>query len=125
MRAALQIIRRQADALQPTLNPCHVLRFSIVGGAGQGDFGVAEGEALSRTGLDQGQRLQGLDRRAWVDGALGVSPRGDDGAGGVSDGDDAAVAAFHHLAAGDFDEYRVDRVHGPYVPPRGFGWQGR
>ena len=125
MGAAFQVVRRETDALQPRGNSRHVLRLAVMGGAGQGDFGVAEGEALGGARFDQRKGLQGLDCRARIDGAPAVPPRGNDGAPGVGDGGDAAVVAFHRFAAGDFDEYRAGPVHGPYVPPNGSGWQVR
>ena len=64
MRAAGQRVRGDADPAEPAAHAGHVHRLAAVRGAGQRELGLGQPEAARGPALQQGQRLQRLDRRA-------------------------------------------------------------
>jgi len=111
MRPAGEVIGAQSHACEPTADAAHVIRFAAVGGAGQGQLGVGDGEPLGGAGFDQRQRLQRLDRRTRIDRALDVPPGGDDSPVRADDGGCGAVAAFDGATPRDFDSGRIFGGH--------------
>jgi len=100
---AFEVGDREPDPGEPGMQGRDMPRLAVMGGAGQGDLGIAEAEGRGGAGLDQAEGQQGLDGRAAVDRLLDIPPMAHDSALGVGDGGGAGMPAFHQVAAGDFD----------------------
>ncbi|GBR03752.1 hypothetical protein AA21952_1158 [Acetobacter oeni LMG 21952] len=81
-----------------------VFRLAAMGGAGEGEFLIAETVMVGGTGFDEGKRLEGFGGGAWVDRCFGIAQGEHDAAGVVDDGDGAVMERFHAPAAQDFGE---------------------
>ncbi len=103
----------QADAVQPGAHGLDVKRLAAVRGAGERELRLAQPEGVGGAGFDQGQRLQHLDGRARVDRVLDIATRPSEPARRIGDGDSAAMAALHQVAARDLDQDRVHPLHPP------------
>ena len=78
-------------------------------GAGQRQLGLAHPEAVGGAALDQGQRLERLDGRAWIDRLVDVAQGQEDSAVGVGDAQADAMPALHPLAPPHLDRNRCRR----------------
>jgi hypothetical protein len=99
MRAAGEIAFAAVDLCEPGRDALDMHRFARVRGASQRYVFVAEAECVRRTGFDERQCLQRLERGARKDGAIDIAPLRDDGARGIADGDGATVLALDDTAA--------------------------
>ena len=84
-----------------------MLRFAAVGGAGQCQSLVGELVGVSRTALDQGQRLHRLAGRPRENAGLDIAEREYRLAVAVDGDHHAAMPAFDEIAARNFHQYRV------------------
>ena len=116
MGAAFEIVLAAADPRQPIQHGADMRRLAAVAGAGQRDFPVPEIERLRRPGLDKGQRLDRLDRRARIDGRFDVAGGHHHLALGIDHGDGCQVPAFDHGASGDLDDRRAGGLSAGGVP---------
>jgi hypothetical protein len=87
-----------------------------VGSAGQGNFGIGQCVGVRRAALDQRDRLQALDGGARENWPVDIAERQDNFAGGVHNGDRAAMLRFGNAAARDFDEHGIGHVRKPPEP---------
>lgn len=82
----------------------NVVWLAAVGRLGQGQFTVTVAEGVGGAAFDQRQRLDRLDGGAGINRLVDIACRAYAPAVGIENGDCAAMAAFHAIAAGDFDE---------------------
>ena len=92
-----------------------MLGLAAVRRAGQRELRVDQPEALGRAGGHQRQRLQALDGGARVDGAVDVAALAQHGAGGVDDGERAAMEGLDDVAAPEFDEDGLGHARAPGI----------
>ena len=111
LRTAFQVIARQFQPTQPFFDRAGMNRLPIVRRTGQGQFRIADQKVLGRPRLQQRQGLQRLDGRTGIDDAVRITPRCRHLTPGRTDSHGAPVNAFHHVAAGDFDQNRIDCIH--------------
>jgi hypothetical protein len=107
MRAAHQRALIETGAREHAGDAGDMIGFSAVGRAGQGKLFVTQAEALGPAGFDQNERLQGLDRGAWVDGSFDIAEREQASAICVNDRNSAAMPAFNKRAAQRLDQNRT------------------
>ena len=82
-------------------------RLAAVRRTGERQFVFGESVAIGGAALDQPQRLQCLDRRAWKHRAVDIATRERSSAIGIHDRDRAAMAAFDHGAAQNLNQNRI------------------
>ena len=97
MGAAFQRRCVEPEAREPRPHQGDVFRLARMGGAGQGEFLLADGEAVGGAALDQSKRLQRLDRGAREDCPIDVSRGLEQPAGGIGHGVGDAVLALDPL----------------------------
>lgn len=97
----------KADARQPAGDRLDMVRLAIVGRAGKGQLTRGQAETVGGATFDQLDRLYRLDGGAGIDRRFDVATSGDKAALGINNGHAAAMKAFDHVAARDFDQYRV------------------
>ena len=78
-----------------------------MGGHRQRNFSLAQPEAIHRAGFEQGQSLNGFDRRARKDGRIGIPAGKHLFAVTIHHQHRTAMAAFHHLTAHDLNKNRM------------------
>ena len=112
MDAASQRVDAEAEAREPGFHRFNMPSFAIVRGAGQRNLGITHVKRFGRAGFDQGDGLQRLDRRARIDHGSRIAPAAHHPGCGIDDDSVAAMMAFGHGAASDFDQHgrRVDRL---------------
>jgi len=107
MAAAAQVGLFRADAVEHALHDCDVHCLAAVAGAHQRQHLRVEAEALHAAVLYEGERLQGLERRASEVQPMGVADAGDQPPVGVHYGDRADVHALGKAAARGADQRDV------------------
>ena len=93
--------------LQHGTGDAHVLRFAIVGGAGQGNFFVGETKVINRAGFDHGHELKRLDGRTRKNGHREITGGLDQLSLPVHHGEGPRMAAFNNATTGDFGNNRI------------------
>jgi hypothetical protein len=95
MDAAFQRRWVEPEAREPPLDQADVFRLARMGGAGKGEFPLADGEAIAGAAFDQSKRLQRLDRGAREDLSIEVPGPPEQSAAGIGYGIRYAVLALH------------------------------
>jgi hypothetical protein len=122
MRPAAERRWLESRLRQDARDTFDVRPLTTVRGAGQRKLLVAQPVALGSARFHERQGLQGLDRRTREHLRRHVADAENERSAGIGDGDRAPMAAFHQIAANDFDENRVvhcssGRVAGRYYRP--------
>ncbi len=117
VRAAGECRLIQAQAPEPGLDQGHMIRLAAMRGAGQRQLRGTDPERVGGTALDQGQGLEGLDRRARVDGLVDVAQGQQHATVRIGHARPHPMPAFDPLAAPHLDCNRCRR----HLPPSRHG----